>query len=298
MNYHKSCLYKYSTRPKGNEDENIAFEENRETSEKDININNKVFEQLNEHIHEKVIKERETWALLGIYSLYNRLFLEEKCKLPHNSSTIMKSHHLLDKILRVNNDVRKCSYKNRVYLHASDMGTEELLQKGFELEDSMTTKIKFIGTAIRKEILEMKVNKLPKRNISVKNIIDGECKVPEALYTLIESIIESPRTKENQKSTQRDIKRKKIQSICDCIILTATSGECKPATCLQLALSVKSLTGSRRVIEILNRLGFSPSYSVTEEIETELAYACAIENSILPYDFRKDVIYDYGISIG
>lgn len=290
VKYHKSCLYKCKTQLKEAQSNSTPIEENEKTSENEININKKVFEQLTESIEEKIIRNRETWALSGIFNLYNRLFLEEKSKCSHNTSTSMKSHHLLEKILKSNDKISKTLYKNRVCLHVSDMDTKELLQKGFEVEDSITAKIRTVGMALRKEILEMDVKKLPKRNISVKHIIDGECEVPEKLYALIECIVESPRTRENQDSIKQNIKRKKIQSICDSIILTATSGKCKPASSLQLALTVKSLTGSKQLIQILNRMGFSPSYLVTEELETELAYACAAENRILPYNFNNNII--------
>ena len=43
---------------------------------------------------------------------------------------------------------------------------------------------------------------------------------------------------------------------------------------------MKSLTGSRKVIEILNRIGHCASYNLVEEIETERTYA-ANEKDIL-----------------
>lgn len=59
--------------------------------------------------------------------------------------------------------------------------------------------------------------------------------------------------------------------------------------CLTLGLSVKSLTGCRRMVNILNRLGHCISYTKVEEIETEIAYACSEENRILPYDFNPNI---------
>ena len=59
-----------------------------------------------------------------------------------------------------------------------------------------------------------------------------------------------------------------------------------------------SLTGSRKVIEILNRLGHCVSYNLVEEIKTELTYA-ANEKDILPNPFRDEYgrkcMYWFGI---
>lgn len=38
------------------------------------------------------------------------------------------------------------------------------------------------------------------------------------------------------------------------------------------------------MVEILNKLGHSISYSQVEELETELAYDCAANTEILPYN--------------
>ena len=50
-----------------------------------------------------------------------------------------------------------------------------------------------------------------------------------------------------------------------------TRGLVKPQKHLLLGLGVKSMTGSKKVLNILNRLGHCISYTTEEEIETELA---------------------------
>ena len=55
------------------------------------------------------------------------------------------------------------------------------------------------------------------------------------------------------------------------VLFYESKGKVKPSKHLCMGLSMKSLTGSRRIIEILNRLGHSVCYHTTEEIETELA---------------------------
>ena len=52
----------------------------------------------------------------------------------------------------------------------------------------------------------------------------------------------------------------------------STSGIKKPSKLLQLGLAKKSLTGSRKVLEILNRMVYCVNNSTVEELETELTY--------------------------
>lgn len=74
----------------------------------------------------------------------------------------------------------------------------------------------------------------------------------------------------------------RVQSVADDIIFITTRGRTKPAKQLCLGLAMKSLTGSRRVVEILNRLGHSVSYHLVEEYETELANVIQDKGQLLP----------------
>ena len=60
-------------------------------------------------------------------------------------------------------------------------------------------------------------------------------------------------------------------------------GEWKLGKHLMLGLAMKKLTSSRRVIEILNRLGYSVSYSTVEELETELTLQLNSESQATPF---------------
>lgn len=51
---------------------------------------------------------------------------------------------------------------------------------------------------------------------------------------------------------------------------------------IKLGLAVKSMTNSRTLVNLINRLGHSVSYTSAEEIETELTYYTIM--SIFPED--------------
>lgn len=296
ITYHKTCFAKMESKHMRNCDgiethDECSSDTNTEENNSNLNwknvrdINSIVFSQLSLYLGEKISEKREIVALRDIYNHYISLFTEEKCQSHRESTeTSMQAHHLSEKILKSDTKIAKTLYKNRVFLHPQDMGLDEMLSKGFELEDDISTKIRKIGMEIRKSINQMNTKKMPQTNITLKNIIEGECEIPKELHLLIESIVESPRVQNNENSSYRAIRKNKILSICSSIILTASSGLIRPSMCLQLALAAKSLTGSRRMINILNRLGHCVSYTVTEGIETELAYTCSLENVILPFD--------------
>ena len=62
-----------------------------------------------------------------------------------------------------------------------------------------------------------------------------------------------------------------IQSAAQDAIFSSTSGALKPAKHMCLGLGLKSMTGSRKIIEIMNHLGHCVNYHIVEALETDLA---------------------------
>ena len=54
-------------------------------------------------------------------------------------------------------------------------------------------------------------------------------------------------------------------------VFATTRGSVKPGKHLCLGMGIKSMTGSRKVLEILNHFGHSVNYHTAEELETTLA---------------------------
>ena len=59
------------------------------------------------------------------------------------------------------------------------------------------------------------------------------------------------------------------------VVSAATPGLKKPQKHLVLGIALKSLTGSRKIIEIMNRLGHSASNHTIEEAVTEAKFESA-----------------------
>ena len=70
------------------------------------------------------------------------------------------------------------------------------------------------------------------------------------------------------------------------IIYAATAGLKVPKKHIQLGLVTKSLTGSKKLLNVLDRYGHSISYTAAEEIETELKCEGTKENFLIPNDMK------------
>ena len=82
--------------------------------------------------------------------------------------------------------------------------------------------------------------------------------------------------------TKSDIKRRCIESIEQDIVYAASGGNVKPSKHLITGIAFKSMTGSRKIVDILNRLGHSVSYNTAEELETELTFSSLENNRTTP----------------
>lgn len=88
--------------------------------------------------------------------------------------------------------------------------------------------------------------------LSVNDILEGKVGIPPPLVKeFFECLVNGP-TSPTKICERREIR---IKSLAEDIIFSATNVRSNPSKHLLLSLVMKSVTGSRKVIEILNKLG-------------------------------------------
>lgn len=241
-------------------------------------IHSAAFTKLSKIITESLIDNGGVQSISDIYTTYMAIFEEEKLKskatLPE--SGVFSQQHLLKKIIENFPSITKTLYKGRTFVHRFDLSPQEILGVGFESKSDWSSQIKAVAYHIRQCIMNMKTRPLPKKNISLQDILGGECDCPDELNLFISALLNGPN---GSKSVR---KQKRIECISHSIIFSMSNGSIKPATSLYLGMATKSMTGSKKLIQILNRMGFCISYTIAEELETELAYGSSMKERILP----------------
>ena len=102
--------------------------------------------------------------------------------------------------------------------------------------------------------------------LNAESLNRGEGYIPDSLTKIFTVLYLGSDQSPKQAKTQR-----LIQSISEDAIYSTTLGRTKSGKHLNLVLSLKCMIRSRKVIEILNRLGHCVGYHIVEEIETDLA---------------------------
>ena len=163
------------------------------------------------------------------------------------------------------------------------MRLEDALRKENDIKRRLEIQLCDAALALREDLRKQSPKKLPEI-LNIADISQSEVNFPDNLHLSLNYFISGPDPRKQSSSN----KQRRINSIGEDIIYTVSSGAKIPAKHLQVGLALKSLTGSRKVIELLNRLGHSINYSAVEEIETELTFEGTKENRFIPQQMTMD----------
>ena len=129
---------------------------------------------------------------------------------------------------------------------------------------------------LRHEIMDTGVNRLS-QELTVEYIYKGKADAPDLLKAFITYVIARP-----------DIKRGNTASKSWRMEETEGKDGRNLGEHLQVGMVMKRLTGSKKIIEILNGLGHCVSYNVVEEIKTEFTYAANEKDMLTPSGMKLD----------
>lgn len=118
---------------------------------------------------------------------------------------------------------------------------------------------------LRRKILDIEKTPLPD-NLRTSDVLRGECLIPVVLKDFYLTLLAGSRSRRRKHTRTNRISN----SLAEDAIFNVTNGRVKTKKHLTLGLSLKSLTSSRKVVEIISRYGHCCSYHVAEEIETEM----------------------------
>ncbi|XP_044730781.1 uncharacterized protein C2orf42 [Chrysoperla carnea] len=75
---------------------------------------------------------------------------------------------------------------------------------------------------------------------------------------------------------------RQVKSYCEDVVYGVYNGQVKTSKHIVLGMSLKSLTSSRKIIDVIHRYGHCISYPAVEELETEATYTSIQQSSICP----------------
>ena len=205
-----------------------------------------------------------------------------------------RSQNLEERIRKHNGDdtliSSGTSRKGNVVYSASMSLKEAVRTVDFKVND-LKGKIREMALMLRKEIFRAKKTLLPK-DLKLSDTEKEEVEIPELISIFCHNLIAGP----DSRQWKGDRKAIRTQSLCEDVISIATSGQTKPKKHLMLGMTMKSLTGSRKVIEILNKLGHCDNYHSAEEIEIEMTFEANKEGVLTPHGMTCNLVLGTGLA--
>ncbi|KAL4113704.1 hypothetical protein QTP88_017283 [Uroleucon formosanum] len=267
VKYHNICRVAYQNKynqfydSKKKNSDNLNFQKSPWHINRDFH--NIAYLSICDVIEQSIIKLKKIILLNVLHKEYLNLLCEISGGLFEDSS--YTSQHLEDKLKRTFENKVKFEVLNnkKIILHI------DVPLSNVSLSDlKNNSELLNVAQILRREILDIKKKNLPE-NVSTEDLIKGECSLPDKLINFITYLVGGP----DIRRRNSDETRRKVESLASDLVYAVTNGRVKPSKQLTLGITLKSLTSSRKVIDILNRYNQCTSYNVIEELETELTYS-------------------------
>lgn len=234
-------------------------------------IHKSAFEEVCTFVSENIIKKKNSYFITFLHAL----FAESVANLDPTKSTGVEPYNFESRLLKtfpkkinvVTMNGKKIVKPYTGVLIQTDYNTLE--------EDDILDRAVLI---LRKCIRDIKRKRLPD-DLTADSLIKGECDVPQKLIDFYSQIISTKYPAKLSKNVARTAK-----SFSEDLIYAVTNGTIKTSKHINLGMTVKGLTNSKKIVNILNKYGHCCSYTVLEELETEATFAATRRSMLCPDD--------------
>ena len=271
--YHAICKKTYIN-------DNIVRSASKKNEANIRDLHQKTSKKIFDFVKTKVIEGKNCYSLRGLTDNYVSVLSSFARACNYDFDSIFTPQHMLDKLLKYFKDqiqIITVFNKKLVAPREGCIVNEDSFKNINEFDEQTR-----VGSRIRKSILTIKKRALPKK-LEAKHLIDGECKyedIPKDLIELLMSII----TDGDPRRFRSELCMRKIYSIAYDIVFATFRGKLKTSKHITFGMTLKSVTSSRRVIEMCNTYGHCCSYHVIEGLETEISFHANSKSTLCPTD--------------
>ena len=140
---------------------------------------------------------------------------------------------------------------------------DESIKAVYDYKSSPEGQITQAALMLRKALKDVQSKPL-KAPLSVETLAKGEGDPPELVKLFFSILLGGPGYNHHSPSIRR-----RADSMSQDALFVVKGGKLRTANHILTSMSLKSLTGSRKIITIMNKLGHCLNYNKVEELETE-----------------------------
>ena len=267
VKYHNSCRRAYNRKAERKDKKPTA------PSDTEYVAHEKAFYLLRQHIDSTIVEAKSAEKLVSLHKRYIQYLGATESNYDARSLRI-KIEKVYGDTLQTHKDSNRTG---SIIYHCSLSPDEAWRHANLDINS-----VHAVATYLRKLILQMTAvaDNLPE-NISAASLNAGEGFRPDDLTSFISVLYTGSTIPINDKTERL------VNSTSDDIIYAVTRGRVKPGKHLTIGVALKSMTGSRKVIDVLNRFGHCVSYHTVESIETDLATNISARNYMTPDGIQR-----------
>lgn len=263
--YHRSCLKVYHSKAQRCLSDKVTVDEKK--------LDGMACQAICSYVATSVIGNNRIESLVSIYKRYE-LICEESQEIPFGTAYYLKSK--LENHFGTRLQFSSSSKKSGMIVYNSDLASTTL-NEVFNFEDSEEGIVQKAAMILRKKLKSVESPKLPDQ-FTMDDLIRNQVSAPALVTDFFKTLYSGP-----NKPVQESIVRK-AKSSSDDALFNVSAGCVKPLKHIAMGVTLKSLTGSKRIITLMNRLGHSINYTNVTEIETEDALSLLEKETISPTD--------------
>lgn len=268
--YHRLCSVLYQRHA-----EKLLNNKNTEWH-KNRHMHEEAFRKLCIFIRDNVIIKKKCYLMTFVRQLFVNLLIDEYEETGIiDNVDIFDTYHIPKKIFSqkmFKSKIRRIRCGDRLLLAPHDVSVINNLH-----EIQSDSVLQTAALQIRSQILKIDKRKLS-RDITTEDLTRGECEIPKSLIQFFQTVLSgcNYRRKKNPKTELR------VDSIVSDLIYATTNGKIMPSKHITLGITLKSLTSSKKVLSLINKLGHCICYNVVEELETEASYTSVGRSELCP----------------
>ena len=298
VKYHRTCFTLYVNKKSLRKIAEGAVEDDLASGNSDAK--EIAFSKLVQHLEESVLADTSSVTdMTQICTLYNGYLADQGVEASHRSFTVKQRlvTHFEDRLQFHRPASRREpefvysslasagafieQYKKSVAVHAQDIESIEAESELHALlgsaQDSSQSHLYGAACELHHVVHSVRNKLSTPPQASELSAEIAEDFVPDILYNFLAAVIDA-KTLDNgltlhscKTLVSSDRVHRRILAIAQDIVFAASGGAVKPPKHVSLSLAVKTLTGSAKLVKVLNGFGHSIGESQTREVETEMA---------------------------
>lgn len=256
VKYHHSCRSEYLKKAQRCIDRATV---------KEVDTIGSSLDAIHSYIEKSVIVNKRSELLTSLYARYQDMCSDTGEKTMHSAQALLRNvtKHFGSR-LKVHSPVDK---KSGVIIYNSNMA-HDAVRTAYDYVATPERTITQTALLLRKLVQEAEKTSFSSDGATFDQVKEGDASPPELLLTFFNILYGGPNEKRHTARTQRW-----AESSSQDALFAIRKGHVKPKKHIALGMAVKGMTGSKKLVSILNRFGHCLNYNCLEEMETSIASA-------------------------